>query len=183
MDDLKSNNSIWMIEIQKFCTPPNRRIFLIVLVVLVATPWLTLRNFDVKFEEYSWWYLDDSLLHFAVYSTAYRLSWILLILIPWFFYAAFSVEYPHFLRKNNSIFYQILGLKFVGYVATIFLWMTLIWGSTFIFYQFMCFREMVAPETGAWGTVYRAMANLGVRAALVYPLMAVIFLSFNRNWS
>lgn len=172
------------IEIRKvFDLPANRRIFVFALMLITAAPWLTLRKFDIKFEEYSWWYLDDSLLHFVIYSTTYRLSWLLLIGIPWFFYASFSMESPRFLRKSNRIFLQILGLKSIFYILTIVLWMVLIWISTFLLYRFVCTREMVAPETGDWIALLHTMSNLGARAALVYPLMVVLFLSFSKKWS
>lgn len=184
MDDLRSYKSYWTIEIRKmFGRPAIPWIYLFFLFLFTAAPWLTLRNFEVNFEEYSWWYLDDSMLHFIIHSTSYRLSWILIIAIPWLFYALFSIEHPHILRKKNDLFPRVLGLKGALYALSIILGLWLMWLSSSLFYQFMCAREMVAPEAGAWASTSRPMFNLGIRAFLVYPLMVVLFLSLRKTWS
>lgn len=184
MKDLQPYRSLMKAEYTKFFSSiGNRWIFAFVMILMWVLPWLTLRKFDVKFEEYSWWYLDTSPLNFIIHSSAYRLTWILVIIIPWLYYLLFSAEHRHLLSRNNRLILYILGNKAVLYILIICSILALIWSSTFLLYRFWCSKEGIAPSPDDWVSFIEPMINLVIRLVLIFPSLVILFVVFSKNWS
>lgn len=155
----------------------------LLLPIFALSPWLTLHRFDSKFEEYSWWYLDDSVLNFMIYSATYRCSWQMILVIPWLFVILFSKE-PHiFFRKKNRIFLQLLAAKSLLFTFFISAFTVLTATSTLWLYRFWCHSEMLQPVQGDWTTILSTFSNMGIRYILVIPLIILLFLFVSTKWN
>ena len=155
----------------------------LLLPVFALSPWLTLHRFDLKFEEYSGWYLDDSVLNFMIYSSTNRCSWLMILVIPWLFIILFSKEPHFFFRKKNRIFLQLLGSKSLFFTFFVMIYTALTAASTLWLYRFWCQSEVLQPAQGDWAVILSSFSNIGLRYALVIPLIILLFLFVTQKWN
>lgn len=177
-------NSLWAIEFRKLTGTIKRQWALIVVMVgFTALPWLTLRNFEDRFDSYSWFYLDDSILNFVIYSTAGKLSWIMMLTLPWIFYSLFSEEMSNFFRKKNKLFTQLIASKLIIYTSIGGILMGVTWFSTLWVYNYWCQQHEIIVEPNAWSTIGSLFLHLLIQTLSLFPLMVVVFLIFSKKWS
>lgn len=184
MEKQSAYNNLWVIELRKFTGNLKRKWTLIgTLFIFGALPWLTLRNFEERFTSYSWFSLDDSILNFVIHSTANKLSWIMIIALPWIYQFLFLEESNRFFRKRNRLFIQIIAWKWVVYAAIGGLLMGLIWFSTLCVYLFWCWHSGTIMEVGTWSSMGSPLWHLVIRTLIAFPLMLVLFLTLSKKWS
>ena len=184
MKSINPNKSIIALEWDKL--KYNRKGLLglgLLFPVFALSPWLTLHRFDSKFEEYSWWYLDDSVLNFMIYSSSNRCSWLMILVIPWLFIILFSKEPQIFFRKKNWIFLQLLGSKSLFFTFFVTAFTALTATSTLWLYRWWCQSEMLLPVQGDWATILSSFTNIGIRYILVIPLIVILFLFVAQKWN
>jgi len=184
MKDLNHYNSILALEWDKLKYHSKALPGLgILLSVFAFSPWLTLHGFEEKLEEYSWWYLDDSVLNFIIYSSTNRCSWLMILVIPWLFIILFSKEPQNFVRKRNRIFIHLISSKSLFFILFVGAFTVLSATSTFWLYRFWCQGEMLQPAPGDLPALLSSFSNIGIRYVLVIPLIVLLFLFVPHKWN
>lgn len=183
MEKQSAYNNLWVIELRKFTGNLKRKWTLIgTLFIFGVLPWLTLRNFEERFTSYSWFFLDDSVLNFVVYSTANKLIWIMIITLPLIYHLLFLEEKNLFFRKKNKLFIQLLTWKSMIYTVFGGFLIGIIWFSTLCMYWFWCWHSGTNMEVGTWSAMGSPLWHLFIRTLIVFPLMLVLFLTLPKKW-
>lgn len=184
MERLKSYKNLWGVELHKLFSPKSRKWGVMFCIFIFASiPWLILRNFAAKFESFKWYYMDESYLNFIIYETASKFTWIVIIVIPWFYHLLFGEERRHFLKKSNNIFTQIIYTKAGMFAIMGFILIALSWMSTYILYRYICISQGIETEPNAIFAMLDPAAHFYLRYVAVFPLIISLFLSLNKNSS